>query len=177
MPASQGGAYRALDPDLLLWVHADADGHRAGDIRNICQTPAAARAARTSTRSSSFSAKLLGIPNDRFPITLRDFDNYLKAMIGGGPVRIDQRARDLAKLVLRPRLRMMPGPAMIPFEVVTAGLLPPILRSQYGLTWGPGQQRAFRLAVRTLPRLVALTPPVLRVWPLPGRNVRLKATS
>jgi hypothetical protein len=62
---------------------------------------------------------------------------------------------------------------MVPFEVVTAGLLPPILRTQYGITWGAGRQRAYRLAVRALPRLVALTPPVLRVWPLPGRNVHL----
>jgi uncharacterized protein (DUF2236 family) len=74
---------------------------------------------------------------------------------------------------MRPPTRLLPGPAMIPFEVVTAGLLPPILRNQYGLAWGAGQQRAYRLAVRTLPRLVALTPPVLRVWPLPGRNVKL----
>jgi len=70
----------------------------------------------------------------------------------------------------------VPGFAMIPIEVITAGLLPPILRSQYGLAWGAGRQRAYRLAVRTVPRLVALMPPLLRVWPLPGRSVKF-ATS
>ena len=121
--------------------------------------------------------ELLSIPRDRFPATLRDFEEYMEAMVGNGQVQVDQRARDLARLVLRPRVRLLPGPAMIPFEVVTAGLLPPAIRSQYHLAWGPGQQRAFRLAVRTLPRLVALTPPVLRVWPLPGHTIKLAATS
>jgi uncharacterized protein (DUF2236 family) len=65
---------------------------------------------------------------------------------------------------------------MIPFEVVTAGMLPATLREQYGLPWGAVQRRAFKLAVATVPRVVALTPPVLRVWPLPGHNVTL-ATS
>jgi uncharacterized protein (DUF2236 family) len=65
---------------------------------------------------------------------------------------------------------------MIPFEIVTAGLLPPALREQYGLPWGAAQRRGFRVAVAAVPRVVALTPPVLRVWPLPGRNIKL-ATS
>jgi len=80
---------------------------------------------------------------------------------------------DLARLVTRPRLRLVPGPTMIPFEVVTAGLLPPTLREQYRLPWGPAQRRAYRLMVIALPRLVAVTPPVFRVWPLPGHNVSL----
>jgi len=79
--------------------------------------------------------------------------------------------------VLRPKVGLLPGPVMVPFEVLTAGLLPPVLRIQYGLAWGPRQQRAFRLAVRALPRVVAMTPPVLRVWPLPGRNVALATSS
>ncbi len=86
-------------------------------------------------------------------------------------------SRELARLVLRPRLRLLPGPVMVPFEIVTAGLLPPILREGYGLKWGRAQQHAYRLAVKAVPRLVSMTPPVLRVWPLPGHAVKLAATS
>jgi uncharacterized protein (DUF2236 family) len=53
--------------------------------------------------------------------------------------------------------------------------LPPLLREQYRLPWGRGHQQVFRLLTQALPKLVALTPPVLRVWPLPGRNVQLAA--
>ena len=66
---------------------------------------------------------------------------------------------------------------MVPFEIVTTGLLPPTLRESYGLAWGRGQQRAFKLAVAAVPRMVALTPPRLRVWPLPGKSVKLTASS
>ena len=172
----RGYDYRALDPDLLLWVHATLMDTALVTYETFVQ-PLRPREREDFYQEFKILGELLGIPRYRFPETLRDFDGYVDAMISGGPVRVDERARDLARLVLRPRLRLLPGPAMIPFEVVTAGLLPPALRSQYGLSWGPGQQRAFRLAMRTVPRLVALTPPVLRVWPLPGHTVRLAATS
>jgi uncharacterized protein (DUF2236 family) len=168
----KGEDYRALDPDLLLWVHATLMDTALVTYETFVK-PLVTHEREDFYQEFKLLGELLGIPRDRFPVTLRDFDDYMDAMMGSGPVHVDQRARDLARLVLRPRLRMLPGPAMIPFEVVTAGLLPPVLRAQYGLAWGAGQQRAFRLAVRTLPRLVALTPPVLRVWPLPGRNVKL----
>ena len=50
------------------------------------------------------------------------------------------------------------------------------LREQYGLAWGAAQRRAYRLAVAAVPKVIALTPPVLRVWPLPGHNVGPQAT-
>jgi len=60
---------------------------------------------------------------------------------------------------------------MLPLNVVTTGLLTPALRAQYGMQFGPWQQRTYRLAVRVLPRVIALTPPVLRVWPRPGHSI------
>jgi uncharacterized protein (DUF2236 family) len=168
----RGSSYRALDPDLLLWVHSTLMDTSLVTYETFVE-PLLAREREDFYQEFKLLGELLGIPKDQFPNTLRDFDAYRDEMITTGPVHVDQRARDLARLVLRPRLRLLPGPAMIPFEVVTAGLLPPILRSEYGLAWGRGRQRAFKLAVRTVPRLVALTPPLLRVWPLPGHNVKV----
>jgi uncharacterized protein (DUF2236 family) len=171
----RGQDYRALDPDLLLWVHATLMDTALVTYETFVK-PLLASERENFYQEFKLLGELLGIPSDRFPATLRDFDVYMEAMVESGAVRVDQRAKDLARLVLRPRVRLLPGPAMIPFEVVTAGLLPPGLRAQYGLTWGAGQQRAYRLAVRTVPRLIALTPPVLRTWPLPGHNVLLPAS-
>lgn len=172
----RGSGYRALDPDLLMWVHAT--------LVDSALVTYEAFVKRLSTRErddfyqeSKLVGELLGIPRDRFPDTARDFHAYLEEMMASGPVQVDERARELGRLVLRPSLRLLPGPVMIPFEVVTAGLLPETLREQYGLAWGRGQQRAFKLAVKSLPRLVAMTPPVLRVWPQPGHTVKLAATS
>jgi uncharacterized protein (DUF2236 family) len=172
----KGDGYRALDPDLLLWVHATlADTALVTYEAFVGRLNAHER--EDFYQEFKLLGELLGIPRDRFPATMHDFQAYLEAMMTTGPVHVDQRAKDLARLVLRPSLRMLPGPAMIPFEIVTAGLLPPTLRMQYGFAWGSGQQRAYRLAVKGLPHLLAITPAVLRVWPLPGHTVKLAATS
>jgi uncharacterized protein (DUF2236 family) len=60
---------------------------------------------------------------------------------------------------------------MIPLNVITTGLLTPALREQYGLRWGPREQTAYRLALQVVPRVITLTPALLRVWPRPGRSV------
>ncbi len=167
----RGHDYRALDPDLLLWVHATLADTALVTYEAFVQRLLPPER-EDFYQEFKLLGELLGIPRDRFPDTHRDFDSYLEQMVSTGPVRVGKRAHELAEQVLRPRLRLLPGPVMIPFEVVTAGLLPPALRAQYGLPWGPRQQRAFKLALRALPRVVRFTPSLLRVWPLPGRNVR-----
>jgi uncharacterized protein (DUF2236 family) len=72
---------------------------------------------------------------------------------------------------MKPRVWLLRGPVMLPMNVVTTGLLAPALREQYGLSWGPRQQRVYRLAVAVVPRVIALTPPLLRVWPRVGRSI------
>jgi uncharacterized protein (DUF2236 family) len=168
----RGRDYRALDPDLLLWVHATLVDSALTTYETFVK-PLDPGEREDFYQESKLLGELLGVPRDRFPLTLGDFSAYVEGMMSGGPLHVGSTAAELAAMVLRPRLRLVPGPAMIPFEVVTAGLLPPALREQYGLGWGHAQRRLFRLLVMALPRLVAVTPPVLRVWPLPGRNVEL----
>ncbi len=171
----RGRDYRALDPDLLRWVHATLVDSALVTYETFVK-PLSAREREDFYQESKVLGELLGIPGDRFAPTYADFGSYLERMVSQGEVRVGQRAADLAGLVLRPKLRLVPGPAMVPFEVVTAGLLSPELREQYGLAWGDAQRRVFRLMVIALPRLVAVTPPVLRVWPLPGHNVKLDSS-
>jgi uncharacterized protein (DUF2236 family) len=165
----KGEGYRALDPELLLWVHATLVDSALVTYESFVQelTP---EERQGFYRESQVVGELLGIPRALFPTTLGEFDAYVERTI-------DERARQLARLVLRPPLKLLPGPVMIPFEVVTAGLLPVRLREAYGLPWGRAQQRAYRLAVAAVPRLVALTPPLVRVWPLPGKSVGFAANS
>jgi uncharacterized protein (DUF2236 family) len=172
----RGHDYHALDPELLLWVHATLVDSALVTYETFVQ-PLSASEREDFFQESKLFGELLGIPRDRFPESLRDFNHYVHRMVAGGDVHVTSRAKELARLVVRPRLRLLPGPLMVPFEVVTTGLLPPTLRESYGLAWGRGQQRAFSLAVAAVPRVVALTPPLLRVWPRPGKSVRLAATS
>lgn len=166
----RGEGYRALDPDLLLWVHAtlvdSALATYGTFVRQLSR-----RESDEFYQESKLAGELLGIPRESFPEHIEDFDRYVDEMIDSGTVAVNDVARGLGRLVLRPKVPLLPGPVMVPFEIVTAGLLPPSLRQQYRLAWGPAQQRAFRLAMATVPRVVRATPPWLRVWPLPGRNV------
>src|SRR5260370_13520437 len=98
-------------------------------------------------------------------------------MMGGGGAGGPRCVKGLGRWGGRPPLRLVPGPVLVPFAVVTAGLLPDALRDAYGLKWGRRQQQAFKLAVAAVPRIVALTPPVLRVWPLPGHSAKYPTDS
>ena len=168
----RGRDYRAIDPDLLLWVHATLVDSALVTYEMFVKALSHSDRERFY-QESKLLGELLGIPRERFPGTYANFADYIASMIADGTVKVDARAAELASLVLRPRLRLLPGPVMIPFEIVTAGLLPEALREQYALPWSRAHQRTFRLMVMALPRLVAVTPPVLRVWPLPGHNVSL----
>lgn len=166
----QGRDYRALDPELLLWVYATLADTALVTYETFVQ-PLLPGEREEFHEEFKLLGELLGIPHERFPTTVADFDAYVEQMVSTGPVRVAARARELAAQVMRPRARLLPGPVMLPLNVVTTGLLPPALREQYGLAWGPRQQRAYRIAIAVVPRVIALTPPLLRVWPRPGRSI------
>src|SRR6195256_4972265 len=149
----RGKDYRALDPDLLLWVHATlADTALLAYqtfVRRLDD-----RELEVFYQEFQLLGELLGVPRARFPEKYVDFQDYLEQMMStDGPVRVDDRARELAAQIMRSPLRLLPGAAMLPLNVVTTGLLPPALREQYGLRWGPFQQRSYRLAVAVVPRV------------------------
>ena len=168
----RGRGYHAMDPDLLLWVHATLVDSALLTYETFVR-PLPAREREDFFQESKLYGTMLGIPEDRFPKRLRDFHAYVERMVADGTVRVGPLALDLGRLVVRPRVLRLPGPLFVPLEIVTAGLLPPALREQYGLAWNRPQQRLYKIALQTVPRIVAVTPPVLRVWPLPGRNVPL----
>ena len=168
----RGAGYRAMDPDLLLWVHATLVDSALATYETFVRR-LSARQREDFYSQMNVAAELLGVPRERFPATFADFRRYMQQMLESGPIQVEPLARELARHVLRPRLRLVPGGAMIPFEIVTSGLLPATLRRQYELPWGRNHERFYRLVVKALPRLIAVTPPILRVWPLPGHDVKL----
>ena len=169
----KGRDYRALDPGLLLWVHTTLVDSALVTYEAFVH-PLSPRERDEFYQESKVAGELLGIPAATFPKTHSDLIFYMGRLIARGTVQVNDRARSLAKLVLRPPLRLLPGVALIPMDAVTAGLLPQPIRDQYGLKWGRAQQRLWRIATKTVPRVVSLTPPLFRVWPLPGHNVKLE---
>ncbi len=156
----RGQGYQALDPSLLLWVHATlVDSSLAAYstfVRRLSREEMAAY-----QRESLVTARLLGVPAGRLPAGLDQFEDYMRQMIDA-ELSVDARARRLAGLVLAPPVRWLPAQAGFPLSAITAGLLPDKLRTAYGLAWDRAERLAFAAATRLVPTVLPALPSVLR---------------
>lgn len=167
---SDGTGYQAMQPDLLLWVWATlvqssllVYTRYVGDL-----TPAEIE--RFYAEQQRF-AVACGVPEGHWPDGYEAFATYFDGMVESG-LAIGPEARRIADAVLLPPV---PAPLALPsrpsFELLrltTVGLLPPSLRAQYGLAWGPLRERAFRLSTAAARRAVGALPPKLRQLPVPA---------
>jgi len=159
----RGERYRALDPELLLWVQATLiDTSLTVYERYV--------APLTSNERDRYyeEMKLVGeayaIPRDVMPADYRAFRNYYSRMLAGG-LRVTETARDVADAVLRPGLPRVAWPAIELLRLVTVGTLPPHLRGELGLAWGPGRERVLAGSQAAVSRLLPALPALLHRFP------------
>ena len=165
-----GTGYQATQPDLLLWVWATlvqtsllVYTRYVGDL-----TPAEIEGFYAEQQRFAVAC---GVPEGHWPAGYEAFADYFDGMVGGG-LAVGPQARRIADGVLLPRV---PAPLTLParpsFELLrltTTGLLPPSLREDYGLAWGPLRERAFRLSTAAARRTVRMVPSKLRHLPVPA---------
>jgi uncharacterized protein (DUF2236 family) len=168
-PFPAGTPYNALDPELLLWVHATLID-TALDLyeRFVGRLDPDARVRYyDETRAV---ARLFGIPDARIPGTLDAFRAYVGEMLASEALTVTPTARDLAAAVLHPPVPLVPNLAGRAATFFTVALLPPRFREAYGLAWGRRREAAWRALVRagrlTLPAL----PRPLRDFPQARRH-------
>ena len=86
-------------------------------------------------------------------------------MLSGDAIAVGATARALALTIFRPpfpaSLRILAPPA----RFVTAGLLPPRIRDQYGYRWSSARERALAALACALRRALPGIPPLIRVVP------------
>jgi len=173
----RGPGYSAMDPELLLWVHATLVYSAIRGYRALVGPLTEAEADQYYQDTKEIGV-LLGIPQGMYPERLDAFEAYLRRMIDSRELSVGPDARRMVDLVLRPSLRGVPRLAFAPLTIITAGLLPPELRDAYGLKWGKPQRAAFAACCAGLPRLVAIAPELVR-WLPPARRayrrLRLRA--
>ncbi|KUP98447.1 oxygenase MpaB family protein [Thermobifida cellulosilytica] len=134
-----GPGYRALDPELQLWVAATLYraaetmyGLAVGDLTEAEQDEVYAH--------SAVFATALGCPAEYWPPSRADFERYWARML---PVlRATPASRTVVRELFHPVSPLL-RPAMRLQGFVAAGLLPPRLREELGLAWDAGRQRRF----------------------------------
>jgi uncharacterized protein (DUF2236 family) len=151
--------YRALEPELLLWVQAtlirtsiDAYERWVGPVSHQERETFWAEARRVGVR--------LGIPLSASPADWAAFEAYWEAMVGpDGPIRVTPTGRRLGQAIAGSPLPFVPGPMLGPLMSPALALMPERIRTEYGFAWGPGRaafartlDRAIRTWVRILPR-------------------------
>jgi uncharacterized protein (DUF2236 family) len=152
-----GTAYSALDPELLLWVHATlVDTALLVHDRWVRPLSEPEQAAYYDDMKTC--ARLFGTPTEVIPPTLGEFRDYMTEQLDSDEIAVTTTAREIARTVLHPPLPLPLRGAMEAVNLVTASLLPPRLRSEYGIAWDPARA-ALAAVSREWVRRVAL--PVL----------------
>ena len=135
----KGSGYDAHDPDLLLWVLATLIDTSLV-MRERFVGPLTRNEAEAYYADMCHLGLLLEVPAADLPPDLAAFRAYFDSTLASLEVS------DAARGIARELLKLTPGswPAIAPLRLLTAGLLPPTLREQYGLGWGLKRERTLR---------------------------------
>jgi uncharacterized protein (DUF2236 family) len=152
-----GTPYSASDPELMLWVHATLVEASLSVYQRFVHRLSASEQ-ESYYQEMALVARLFGTPAAVIPRSLADFRAYFAAQVASTTITVTEPAREVAAVILE---ASVPAPmrVLVPaHRLSTAGLLPPRLRHEYGLRWGPLHDVALPLAARSA-KLV--TTPVL----------------
>ncbi len=163
-----GTPYSALDPELLLWVHATLVDTTFQVYQRFVRRLTSAHRNRLYAESRR-TAELFGIPPDRVPPDLGAFRRYCRGMIAGPELEVTAEAKRLADAVLHPPIPGVPRVLGDLGGVITLGLLPAPIRRRYGLPWAARHRHGFRLAQGLVRRALPLLPDRLRLFPAARR--------
>lgn len=167
----RGDSYRALDPQLLLWVQVtlirtsvEAYTRWVGPLTREEREQFWQEARQVGVR--------LGIPLTVSPADWNALEDYWRRMLlPAGPIHATPTARRLAPLILRPQLPLLPAPVVDLLGMPGMALLPARLRDEFGIRWTRADEAvagALDVAVRAWTSVV---PGPLRCMPQARRAV------
>lgn len=154
--ASTGRPYDALDPMLLLWVHAClVDSALLFERLTVGHLDEAGR--QRFHEEQMLAAELLHLPRELIPPTVPALKAYIADVVGSGQLVVTEAARNVAKLFLVPPADAQWRPVLKAVARLAFGTLPHEVRETYGWTFGTAKRAATRgtfAAIRLLRPLV-----------------------
>jgi uncharacterized protein (DUF2236 family) len=156
-----GEPYSALDADLLLWVWATLSD-TALLMYELVRRPLSPERRARYYEESKLVAHACGVPPEICPPTLGDFKAYFDRVVAED-LRVTAAGRSVAHATMVPPLpRPIGRVAAGPNQLVTAGLLPPIVRAGFGFEWDQHRERELRRFLHRFAVVNRLAPRVLR---------------
>jgi uncharacterized protein (DUF2236 family) len=140
-----GLRYDALDPELLLWVHAClVDSALLFEELTVGKLDDAGR--QRFHEEQMLAAELVRLPRQAIPPTVPAMRAYVADVVGGGTLRVTDAARSVADLFSDPPHEAEWRPVLRGVSRLAFGTLPPRLREMYGVRLGSGRGLAMHAA-------------------------------
>jgi uncharacterized protein (DUF2236 family) len=164
-----GLPYNALDPELLLWVHASLV-----DTALVMERLVVGRlddeGRQRFHEESMLQAEMLELPRSMIPPTVEDLRAYLDEVMASGILRRTDGSEAVGSLIMNPPPETPQRPLWRLISFWSFGLLPkPVREDVYSVGWNPLQEAAMRVSLEAVKRLRPLAPSELRLIP-PARS-------
>jgi len=159
--AVTGLPFDAMDPDLLLWVHASlVDSSMLFEQLTVGKLDDQGR--ERFHQEQMVSAQLLGLSRDRIPPTVPELRHYIDVVVDSGILRVGSDAHAVADLIRHPPKEVPWRPVLWQVAWWAFATLPPRLRELYGIRWSPFKQFRLRGSIGTMRAIRPLLPGKIR---------------
>ena len=156
-----GLGYDALDPDLLLYVHAClVDSALLFEELTVGHLDDEGR--QRFHEEQKLAAELVRVPREIIPSTFRDLRAYLREVEASGILRVSEAAERVAALFEDPPKEAEWRPVLRGVSRLAFGTLPEPVRDLYGIEVTPARHAAMAATWPAIRALRPLLPPRYR---------------
>jgi uncharacterized protein (DUF2236 family) len=156
-----GLRYDALDPGLLLWVHACLiDSALLFERLTVGALDAPGR--QRFHEEQMLAAELLRLPREQIPATVPALQAYVADTARSGELLVTDAARSVAGLFFDPPRDAQWRPVLRAVARLAFATLPPDMREGFGFPFGRGRRAQTRAMFAALRAMRPLLPPKYR---------------
>jgi uncharacterized protein (DUF2236 family) len=156
-----GLAYDALDPELLLYVHAClVDSALLFEELTVGRLDDDGR--QRFHEEQMLAAEMVRIPREIVPPTVPALRAWMRDVEDSGILQVTESARMVADLFVHPPADAEWRPILKGVSRLAFATLPPAMREQYGIRVGAGKRAAMAATFAATRALRPLLPPKLR---------------
>jgi uncharacterized protein (DUF2236 family) len=161
MDSVTGLPYDAMDPDLLLWVHAClVDSQLLFERLTVGKLDEDGR--ERYHQEQMMGVELLGLDRSRIPATVDELERYMDGVVRSGVLRVSDDTMRVADLIRHPPSDVPWRPVLRLVSWWAFATLPQPLRAQYGVSWNLVRQINLAGSLRTLKVVRPFLPETVR---------------